>query len=95
MYNPNNEKVISKMKKETSPGLMLDSFKELQSKSFSYSYANPNGIIQKQNKKEYNMPHTTAAMVGVYLVLKQDIPQTTQYGQSYTTLRWRNKSNCL
>ena len=51
LYNPINKKVIGKMKIETSPVLVLDTFTALRSKSYSFSYNNPNGIIQKAKQK--------------------------------------------
>ena len=59
------------MNRETSTVLMLDSFIALRWKSHSYSYANPNGIIQKkkQNKKEYCMRRTTKTLKIIYLKL--------------------------
>ena len=47
LYNPINKKVIGKMKIETSPVLVLDSFTALRSKSYSFSYNN----IQKAKQK--------------------------------------------
>ena len=44
LYDPVNKKVIGKMKIETSPVLVLDTFTALRSKSYSFSY---NSIIQK------------------------------------------------
>ena len=44
LYDPINKKVIGKMKIETSPVLVLDTFTALRSKSYSFSY---NRIIQK------------------------------------------------
>ena len=49
-YDPINKKVIGKMKIETSPVLVLDTFTALRSKSYFFSY---NSIIQKAKKKEY------------------------------------------
>ena len=51
LYDPNNKKVIGKMKIETSPVLVLDTFTALRSKSYSFSYNNPNGITQKAKQK--------------------------------------------
>ena len=57
LYDPINKKVIGKMKIETSPVLVLDTFTALRSKSYSFSYNNPNGtqcasgIIQKAKQK--------------------------------------------
>ena len=57
LYDPINKKVIGKMKIETSPVLVLDTFTALRSKSFSFSYNNPNGtqcasgITQKAKQK--------------------------------------------
>ena len=51
LYNPINKKVIGKMKIETSPVLVLDSFIASRSKSYSFSYHNPNGIIEKAKLK--------------------------------------------
>ena len=48
LYNPINKKVIGKMKIETSPVLVLDTFTALRSKSYSFSY---NSIIQKAKQK--------------------------------------------
>ena len=50
-YDPINKKVIGKMKIETSPVLVLDTFTALRSKSYSFSYNNPNGITQKAKQK--------------------------------------------
>ena len=47
LYNPINKKVIGKMKNETSPVLVLDTFTALRSKSYSFSYNN----IQKAKQK--------------------------------------------
>ena len=47
LYNPINKKVIGKMKIETSPVLVLDTFTALRSKSYSFSYNN----IQKAKQK--------------------------------------------
>ena len=47
LYNPTNKKVIGKMKIETSPVLVLDSFTALRSKSYSFSYNN----VQKSKQK--------------------------------------------
>ena len=51
LYNPINKKVIGKMKIELSPILVLDTFTALRSKSYSFSYNNPNGITQKAKQK--------------------------------------------
>ena len=51
LYNPINKKVIGKMKIETSPVLVLDTFTALRSKSYSFSYNNPNGFTQKAKQK--------------------------------------------
>ena len=57
LYDPINEKVIGKMKIETSPVLVLDTFTALRSKSYSFSYNSPNdtqcasGITQKAKQK--------------------------------------------
>ena len=48
LYDPINKKVIGKMKIETSPVLVLDTFTALRSKSYSFSY---NSIIQKAKQK--------------------------------------------
>ena len=48
LYDPINKRVIGKMKIETSPVLVLDTFTALRSKSFSFSY---NSIIQKAKQK--------------------------------------------
>ena len=48
LYDPINKKVIGKMKIETSPVLVLDTFTALRSKSYSFSY---NSIIQKAKHK--------------------------------------------
>ena len=48
LYNPINKKVVGKMKIETSPVLVLDTFTALRSKSYSFSY---NKIIQKAKQK--------------------------------------------
>ena len=59
-YNPINKKVIEKMKIETSPVLVLDTFTALRSKSYSFSYNNNNihkakqKGIQKAPKSEEN-----------------------------------------
>ena len=50
-YDPIDKKVIGKMKIETSPVLVLDTFTALRSKSYSFSYNNPNGITQKAKQK--------------------------------------------
>ena len=50
LYNPINKKVIGKLKIETSPVLVLDTFTALRSKSYSFSYNN-NNIIQKAKRK--------------------------------------------
>ena len=47
LYNPTNKKVIGKMKIETSPVLVLDSFTSLRSKSYSFSY---NGFQKAKQK---------------------------------------------
>ena len=51
LYDPINKKVIGKMKIETSPVLVLDTFTALRSGSYSFSYNNPNGITQKAKQK--------------------------------------------
>ena len=48
IYDPINKKVIGKMKIETNPVLVLDTFTALRSKSYSFSY---NSIIQKAKQK--------------------------------------------
>ena len=50
-YDPINKKVIGKMKIETSPVLVLDTFTALRSKSYSFSYNNNNNITQKAKQK--------------------------------------------
>ena len=47
LYDPINKKVIGKMKIETSPVLVLDTFTALRSKSYSFSY----NSIQKAKQK--------------------------------------------
>ena len=49
LYNPINKKVIGKMKLETSPVLVLDTFTALRSKSYSFSYYNNNNNNNKNN----------------------------------------------
>ena len=50
LYDPTNKKVVGKMKIETSPVLVLDSFVALRSKSYSFSYNSiPNGTQSKQS----------------------------------------------
>ena len=51
LYDPINKKVIGKLKIEASPVLVLDTFTALRSKSYSFSYNNPNGITQKAKQK--------------------------------------------
>ena len=53
LYNPINKKVIGKMKIETSPVLVLDTFTALRSKSYSFIYNNNNNNnnIQKAKQK--------------------------------------------
>ena len=58
LYDPTNKKVLGKMKIETSPVLVLDSFVALRSKSYSFSYNSiPNGtqsasgIVEKATQK--------------------------------------------
>ena len=57
LYDP-IEKVIGKMKIETSPVLVLDSFTALRSKSYAFSYNDLNGtqsasgIIQRAKQNE-------------------------------------------
>ena len=52
LYNPINKKVIGKIKIETSPVLVLDTFTALRSKSYSFSYNNNNNNnIQKAKQK--------------------------------------------
>ena len=53
LYNPTNKKTIGKMKIETSPVLMLDSFTALRSKSYSFSY---NGFQKAKQKGIQNAP---------------------------------------
>ena len=48
LYDPINKKVIGKMKIETNPVLVLDTFTALRSKSYSFSY---NSITQKAKQK--------------------------------------------
>ena len=48
LYNSINKEIIGKMKIETSPVLVLDSFTALRSKSYTFSY---NSIIQKAKQK--------------------------------------------
>ena len=50
-YIPINKKVIGKMKIETSPVLVLDTFTALRSMSYSFSYNNNNKYIQKAKQK--------------------------------------------
>ena len=52
LYNPINKKVIGKMKIETSPVLVLDTFTALRSKSCSFSYNNNNKNINIQKAKQ-------------------------------------------
>ena len=70
LYNPMNKKVIGKMKIETSPVLVLDSFLALRSKSYSFSYSGiqtskQKGIQKAPNSEDYMnslfMPETTNA----------------------------------
>ena len=53
LYNPINKKVIGKLKIETSPVLVIDTFTALRSKSYSFSYNNNNNNnnIQKAKQK--------------------------------------------
>ena len=50
LYDPINKKVIGKMKLETSPVLVLDTFTALRSKSYSFSYNNNNNIQKAKQK---------------------------------------------
>ena len=49
LYDPINKKVIGKMKIETSPVLVLDTFTTLRSKSYSFSYNNNNNNNKNNN----------------------------------------------
>ena len=51
LYDPINKKVIGKMKNETSPVLVLDTFTALRSKSYSFSYINNNNINNNNIQK--------------------------------------------
>ena len=53
LYNPTNKKDIGKMKIETSPVLVLDSFAALRSKPYSFSY---NGFEKAKQKGIKNAP---------------------------------------
>ena len=50
LYDPINKKVKGKMKIETSPVLVLDTFTALRSKSYSFSYNNNNNIQKAKQK---------------------------------------------
>ena len=57
LYNPINKKVIGKMKIETSPVLVLDTFTALRSKSYSFSYNNVQKAKQKGIQKAPKCEH--------------------------------------
>ena len=50
-------KRLGKKKIETSPVLVLDSFTASRSKSYTFSYNNPNGIIQRAKQKGIENAH--------------------------------------
>ena len=52
LYNPINKKGIGKMKIETSPILVLDTFTALRSKSYSFSYNNTQSAFGIQKAKQ-------------------------------------------
>ena len=52
LYNPTNKKGLGKMKIETSPVLVLDSFTALRSKSYSFSYHDTKGAMRMSNGTE-------------------------------------------
>ena len=56
LFDPINKKVIGKMKIETSPVLVLDTFTALRSKSYSFSYNNNNNIQKAKQKGIQNAP---------------------------------------
>ena len=70
LYNPINKKVIKKMKIETSPVLMLDSSTALRSKSYSFSYNYPNGIIEKAEQKGIQKaPKCEDYMISLFILI--------------------------
>ena len=91
LYNPINKKVIGKMKIETSPVLVLDTFTALRSKSYSFSYNNINNNIQKRNKKEYKkLPNVKNIRIHC-LIQKHQVLQIYQLDLIYTTSQLKNK----
>ena len=81
LYNPTNKNFIGKMKIETSPVLVLDSFRALRSKSYAYSYGatqiSKQKRIQKSPKKEsyfnslFNSETTTATIYAHNLTVQE------------------------
>ena len=57
LYDPINKKVIGKMKIETRPVLVLDTFTALRSKSYSFSYNNVQKAKQKGIQKAPKCEH--------------------------------------
>ena len=57
LYDPINKKVIGKMKIETSPVLVLDTFTALRSKSYSFSYNSIQKTKQKGIQKALKCEH--------------------------------------
>ena len=66
LYDPFNEKVIGKMRIETSPVLVLDSFTALRSRSYSFSY---------QSREAYN---DTQSAFGIQKAKQEGIQKNSQ-----------------
>ena len=101
LYNPFNKKVIGKLKTETSPVLVLDSFTALRSKTYSFSYQrceaynDTQSAFGIQKAKQKGIQHTPKCKTtkAVCLIPKQPVQQIIQFDRIYTTLPWRNKTN--
>ena len=87
LYDPINQKVIGKVKIETSPVLVLDTFTALRSKSYSFSY---NRIIQEAKQKEYKKLPNVKNIRILCLIQKHQVLQIYQLDLIYTTLQLKN-----
>ena len=95
LYDPINKKVMGKMKIETSPVLVLDTFTALRSKSYSFSYNNKNNNIQKAKQKEYKkLPNVKSIKIHCS-IQKHQVLQIYQLNLIYTTSQLKNNLSCV
>ena len=84
---------MGKRKLETNPVLVLDSFTALRSKSYSFSYGNPNGVVQNAEQKRIQKALKIKVTYVVCLILNVQCLQIIQFVETYINYQLKNKTN--